>query len=45
MPRYRLLADARITPGGCIAETALGSIDATIETRWERVIAAVGRTP
>ena len=44
-PRYRLLADARITPGGCIAETALGSIDATVETRWERVIAAVGRTP
>lgn len=44
-PRYRLLADERITRGGCIAETALGSIDATIETRWKRVVAALGHTP
>lgn len=44
-PRYRLLSDERITRGGCIAETALGSIDATIETRWKRVLAALGRTP
>lgn len=44
-PRYRLLADERITRGGCIAETGLGSIDATVETRWKRVLATLGRTP
>lgn len=44
-PRYRLLADERITRGGCIAETGLGSIDATIETRWKRVLATLGHTP
>lgn len=44
-PRYRLLSDERITRGGCIAETALGSIDATVETRWRRVIATLGHIP
>lgn len=44
-PRYRLLADERITRGGCIAETGLGSIDATVETRWKRVLATLGHTP
>lgn len=42
--RYRLNADASITRGGCIAETALGSVDATLETRWQRIIAALGQT-
>ncbi len=42
--RYRLSADASITRGGCIAETALGSVDATLETRWRRIIAALGQT-
>ena len=41
-PRYRLVGDERITRGGCIAETALGSIDATLETRWKRAIATLG---
>ncbi len=41
--RYRLSADASITRGGCIAETALGSVDATLETRWQRIIAALGQ--
>ncbi|MBV6273187.1 flagellar assembly protein FliH [Alcaligenaceae bacterium CGII-47] len=44
-PRYRLIADERITRGGCIADTGLGSIDATIETRWKRVLATLGHTP
>ena len=39
---WRLLPDPEITPGGCIAETALGDIDATLETRWKRVTAALG---
>ena len=42
-PRYRLIPDERITRGGCMAETALGSIDATLETRWKRAIAALGQ--
>lgn len=41
---YRLVADEHITRGGCIAETALGSVDATLETRWQRIIAALGQT-
>jgi len=40
---YRLSADESITRGGCIAETALGSVDATLETRWQRIIAALGQ--
>lgn len=42
---YRLIADESITCGGCIAETPLGLIDATLETRWQRVIATLGHTP
>lgn len=41
--RYRLSGDAGIARGGCIAETALGSVDATLETRWRRIIAALGQ--
>lgn len=39
---WRLLPDSSIERGGCIAETALGSIDATLQTRWQRVIASLG---
>ncbi|MGB6009299.1 flagellar assembly protein FliH [Castellaniella sp.] len=40
---YRLIADERIARGGCLAETALGSVDATLETRWERIVSALGQ--
>lgn len=40
--RWRLLADPTIERGGCIAETSLGNIDATLQTRWQRVIGALG---
>ncbi len=40
---YRLIADERITRGGCLAETVLGSVDATLETRWQRIVSALGR--
>jgi flagellar assembly protein FliH len=40
--RWRLASDASIERGGCIAETALGSIDATLHTRWQRVTSALG---
>lgn len=39
---WRLLPDSDITPGGCIAETGLGDIDASLETRWKRITAALG---
>jgi flagellar assembly protein FliH len=41
---WRVLADESITRGGCRAETSLGDIDATLETRWRRVAASLGRT-
>jgi len=40
--QWRLQADPAIERGGCIAETALGNIDATLQTRWQRVVSALG---
>lgn len=39
---WRLQADPTIERGGCIADTALGSIDATLQTRWQRVVGSLG---
>jgi flagellar assembly protein FliH len=39
---WRLLPDPSLDRGGCIAETALGTIDATLQTRWERVTSGLG---
>ncbi|MEB2398475.1 MAG: flagellar assembly protein FliH [Alcaligenaceae bacterium] len=39
---WRLLADPAVERGGCMAETALGNIDATLRTRWERVTSSLG---
>lgn len=43
LSQYQLVDDEQITPGGFIAETLQGSIDATLETRWLRVTAALGK--
>jgi flagellar assembly protein FliH len=40
----RFIADARVARGGCRVETAQGEVDATLATRWERVLAALGST-
>jgi flagellar assembly protein FliH len=40
----RFIADARIASGGCRVETAQGEVDATLATRWERVLATLGST-
>jgi flagellar assembly protein FliH len=40
---WRVLADESITRGGCRAETSFGEIDATLQTRWRRVAASLGR--
>ncbi len=38
----RLVADASIVRGGCLVESNIGIIDATLETRWRRAAAALG---
>jgi flagellar assembly protein FliH len=38
----RLLADAGITRGGCIVESDIGVIDASLEARWRRAAASLG---
>jgi len=38
----RLLADAGVTRGGCVVESDIGIIDASIESRWRRAAAALG---
>lgn len=38
----RFIADARVARGGCRVETAQGEVDATLGTRWDRVLASLG---
>lgn len=38
----RLVSDASMTRGGCLVESDIGVIDATIETRWRRAAASLG---
>jgi len=38
----RLLADASMARGGCLVESDIGVIDASVETRWRRAAAALG---
>ncbi|MYZ44874.1 flagellar assembly protein FliH [Schauerella aestuarii] len=41
--RWRVLADESVLRGGCRAETPYGDIDGTLQTRWHRVAASLGR--
>lgn len=38
----RLVADAGLMRGGCAVESDIGTIDASLQTRWERAAAALG---
>lgn len=38
----RLLADAAMARGGCLVESDIGVIDASIETRWRHAVASLG---
>lgn len=38
----RLVADASIARGGCRVESDIGLVDATIDERWRRAVAALG---
>jgi flagellar assembly protein FliH len=40
---WTVAEDPAITPGGCRLESAGGELDATLETRWARMLAAFGR--
>ena len=39
----RLVVDATLARGGCAVDSDIGAIDATLQTRWERAAAALGR--
>ena len=41
---WKVIEDPRLSPGGCRISTNHGEIDATLEKRWERVIAPLGRS-
>ena len=38
----RLIADVSVQRGGCLIESDLGRVDATIASRWRRSVAAIG---
>ncbi|MFT3851037.1 MAG: flagellar assembly protein FliH [Propionivibrio sp.] len=39
---WRIIDDDRLTPGGCRVELGSSEVDATLETRWRRVIESIG---
>lgn len=41
-PRPEFVADASISPGGCLVESPSTSVDATIEKRWMRAVGNLG---
>lgn len=38
----RVVSDTSLTRGGCMLESDIGVIDASIETRWRRAVATIG---
>ncbi|MGQ9724598.1 MAG: FliH/SctL family protein [Tepidimonas sp.] len=40
--RVTVVADERLTPGGCLLQTAHGLVDATVERRWARAVGNLG---
>jgi len=39
---WRIIEDASLTRGGCRVELGASEVDATLETRWRRVIESIG---
>lgn len=39
---WKLIEDGRVERGGCRVETTNSEIDATVENRWKRILAALG---
>jgi flagellar assembly protein FliH len=42
---HHLVDDATLTRGGCRLEASACDVDASVETRWQRVLAGIGREP
>lgn len=41
----QLVEDGTVSPGGCMLQAGASEVDATIETRWKRVLEAIGTEP
>jgi flagellar assembly protein FliH len=41
----QIVDDSEIAPGGCLLKAGTCEIDATLETRWKRVLEAIGTEP
>ena len=41
----QLLEDPNVNPGGCLVRAGASEIDASIETRWKRVLESIGTSP
>lgn len=41
---WQLVADGTVARGGCKLATITGAVDATLASRWERVLAALGQS-
>jgi flagellar assembly protein FliH len=39
---WRIVEDGTLTPGGCRVEVGASEVDATLETRWRRVVEGIG---
>lgn len=42
---WRIVDDKEITAGGCLIQAGNSEVDATLETRWKRVLEAIGADP
>ncbi len=43
--RCDLRVDMSLRPGGCVVDSPMAAIDATLQTRWRHVLAALGQVP
>lgn len=41
---WRIIEDSHVRPGGCRLETASCEIDATLESRWQQILASLGQS-
>lgn len=43
-PHVALVPDAGVAPGGCVVDTDQAAVDASVPTRWRRLLASLGRS-
>ena len=41
----QIIEDSSISPGGCLLQAGASEVDASIETRWKRVLETIGTEP